>query len=91
MGIRCDGIDSLDTDPTAIDVRDTTVRMSFKLGDLHLQGNYTLDARHDPKLDMDTAGNLHDLPAAGALLEEVAEMTGSITGKFEEILATVKK
>ncbi|MCP4220046.1 MAG: hypothetical protein GY765_35775 [bacterium] len=74
--IRCDGIDSLDTDPTAIDVRDTTVRMSFKLGDLHLQGNYTLDARHDPKLDMDTAGNLHDLPAAGTPLPAGEDILG---------------
>ncbi len=28
---------------------------------------------------------------AGALLEEVAELTGSITGKFEQTLATIKK
>ena len=31
------------------------------------------------------------LPAAAELLVEVAEMTGSITGKFEDILQTLKK
>jgi hypothetical protein len=33
----------------------------------------------------------HGLAEAGALLEEVAEMTGNITGKFEQILATLKQ
>ena len=33
----------------------------------------------------------HGMPEAGALLEEVAQMTGSITGNFEKALATIKK
>jgi ABC-type Zn2+ transport system substrate-binding protein/surface adhesin len=33
----------------------------------------------------------HGMPDTGALLEEVAALTGSITGKFEQMLKTIKK
>lgn len=55
---------------------------------------------HWVKHNDDHAGSYRDwakkakeqgLQGAGALLEEVAEMTGRITGKFEQALATIKK
>lgn len=33
----------------------------------------------------------HGLPEAGDRLSEVAELTAGLTGKFEQILATLKK
>jgi hypothetical protein len=41
--------------------------------------------------DWSTKAKEQGMQEAGALLEEVAEMTGSITVKFEETLATIKK
>lgn len=68
------GLEELDAEHCSSEVSGERVRMKVTFDQLTLKGEYSLDAKPDPIVEIDTAGNMLDLP------EEARRPAGSDTG-----------
>jgi hypothetical protein len=64
--LRCAGVPNFRTSPDAYRIEGRKIYLKLTWDELHLQGNYFLDAQSDPEISLDTAGNLGETPAGNA-------------------------
>ncbi len=61
------GTSRIEADSQQIEIDEDRMRLKFSLGPLTIEGCYALEAKYDPKITMDTAGDLMDLPTSATL------------------------
>jgi hypothetical protein len=60
--IHCTGLGKLKASGNDYRIKGRKIRMKFILGTLNVRGSYSLNAQNDPEINIDTAGNLMEIP-----------------------------
>jgi hypothetical protein len=68
--LQCTGVNKIDSDSVVEESKDNRRSLTFKLAALELNGHYIVEAKEDPLITMDTAGNLDELSAAPTITDK---------------------